>query len=234
MREDRRAAGTTGHAVDGAGAARLIETIRVRDGRAPLIAGHQARLTASSAALEISLPSDSVAQLVAPWLGGPDRVVRIEFGGGRAEMATRAVPAATPLSLIVAMIPHRRYPHKITTRTVFEAAVAEARAAEVDDALLVTADGLVAEGTTWNIFWWEPNRLVTPPLSIGVLPGVARSRIQGLVPVAERTASVADLRGVSLFATSAVRGVVPIARLDGTAVPVDSRSADLARRFWAT
>src|SRR5206468_474128 len=40
------------------------------------------------------------------------------------------------------------------------------------------------------------------------------------------------LEGRSLFLTNAVRGVVPIASLDGRPVPADPRTADLARRFW--
>lgn len=188
---------------------------------------------AACAALEIPPPSESLAHLVTPWLTRPDRVVRLEVGGGRVDVTTRDVPASIPVSIIVATTPHQPYPHKTTARSAFAAAAAEARAAGVDDALLLTAAGLVAEGTTWNIFWWESDRVATPPASLGVLPGIARSRVQALVPVVERSCRVADLVGTSLFATNAVRGVVPIARLAGGAVPVDPRTGDLASRFWA-
>jgi len=42
----------------------------------------------------------------------------------------------------------------------------------------------------------------------------------------------AALTGRSAFLTNAVRGVVPLAFLDGTAVPADARTAALAARFW--
>jgi branched-subunit amino acid aminotransferase/4-amino-4-deoxychorismate lyase len=43
---------------------------------------------------------------------------------------------------------------------------------------------------------------------------------------------VAALQGRSLFAANAVRGVVPILRLDGVPVPADPRTDELAREFW--
>jgi len=41
-----------------------------------------------------------------------------------------------------------------------------------------------------------------------------------------------QLAGKSLFLTNAVRGVVPIASLDGSPAPPDPRTAELAGRFW--
>lgn len=210
----------------------LIETIRVREGRAPLLTGHQARLQASCTALHIPSPT-SLERLLAPWLSLGDGVVRLEADSTGIRVTTRAVPPILPLSLVLAATPHHPYPHKITARAVFEAALSEARLAGVDDAVLVTSAGLVAEGTTWNIFWWDGDRLATPPLSLGILPGVARSRVMELTPVVERSCRPSELAGHSVFATNAVRGLIPIARLGTSEVPVDSRSEDLGRRFWA-
>jgi branched-subunit amino acid aminotransferase/4-amino-4-deoxychorismate lyase len=51
-------------------------------------------------------------------------------------------------------------------------------------------------------------------------------------PLLERVVPRAGLAGRSLFLTNAVRGVVPVARLDGVEVPQDPRTAVLAARFW--
>ena len=40
------------------------------------------------------------------------------------------------------------------------------------------------------------------------------------------------LDGRSLLVSNAVRGVVPVARLDGVDVPPDPRTEALAARFW--
>ena len=210
----------------------VFETIRVREGQAPLLDRHAIRLLAACRALGLPEPGASLERLVAPWLGTGDCVVRLEAGPAGSSVTTRATPPLAPLAVIVAATPHASYPFKVTDRGTFAAAQAEALAAGADDALLLTADGLVAEGTAWNIFWWEADQLATPPLALGVLPGVARSRVAELAPVGERARSPAQLAGRALFATNAVRGVVPIARLDGRPVPEDRRTARLAERFW--
>jgi len=74
--------------------------------------------------------------------------------------------------------------------------------------------------------------LRTPALALGVLPGIARARVLGLAAGVEGRYPRAALEGKSLFLTNAVRGVVPLASLDGVAVPPDARTEELARRFW--
>jgi len=85
----------------------------------------------------------------------------------------------------------------------------------------------------WSIFWWEGEQLRTPALDLGILPGIGRARVLELTQQVEEGRYPREaLEGRSLFLTNAVRGVVPIASLDGRPVPPDSRTADLARRFW--
>jgi 4-amino-4-deoxychorismate lyase len=91
---------------------------------------------------------------------------------------------------------------------------------------------LVAEGTVWSLFWWDGDVLRTPGLDLGVLSGVGRAHVLELAPGAGGGHPRAALDGKSLFLANAVRGVVPIASLDGTPVPADLRTVDLARRFW--
>jgi branched-subunit amino acid aminotransferase/4-amino-4-deoxychorismate lyase len=214
--------------------AAVFETIRVRAGRAPLLPRHEARLAAACGALGLPRPEPSLADAVAAQAGMRDGVVRVEVSATGTAVTTRDLPSLLPLAVRVASTPHAPYPHKVTSRPAFEAALAEARVAggEGDDALLITPGGLVAEGTAWNIFWWEADGPATPPLSLGVLPGVARGRVMELVPTKERERAPGDLVGRGLFATNAIRGVVPIERLNGAPVPPDSRTTQLADRFW--
>ena len=209
----------------------VIETIGIRAGRAPLLERHEARLVAACKALGLA-PPPRLAEIVTRHAGLRDGAVRIEVGAQGISVTTRDLPPLRALAVIVAATPHVPYPHKITSRAAFEAALAEARAATADDALLVTASGRVAEGTAWNIFWWEADGLATPPLSLGVLPGVGRGRVMELAPTIERECRLGDLAGRGLFATNAIRGVVAIERLNGVSVPHDSRTTQLADRFW--
>jgi branched-subunit amino acid aminotransferase/4-amino-4-deoxychorismate lyase len=210
----------------------LIETMRVREGRIPFLERHLARLARSLEALGLPRPSQDIAALVAPFSDTGDAVLRLEVSDGRAAVTVRELPSLDPPAVITASEPHVPYPHKTTERDRFADAAREAVVAEADDALLLTHEGWVAEGTVWNVCWWEGVGVRTPPLELGILPGIGRARVLELAPGQEQRCARPGLEGKSVFLVNAVRGVVPIASLDGARVPVDVRTADLARRFW--
>jgi len=211
----------------------LIETMRVRDGRIPFLERHLARLGRSLGELGLPTPSRDVVALVKPFAGTGDAVLRLEVQDGRASVTVRELPALAPPAVITASEPHQPYPHKTTERDCFADAGQEAEVAEADDALLLTHDGWVAEGTVWTVFWWAGDALRTPALDLGILPGIGRARVLELVPRVEQGRYPKQaLGGKSLFLTNAVRGIVPIASLDGAPVTADSRTADLVSHFW--
>jgi branched-subunit amino acid aminotransferase/4-amino-4-deoxychorismate lyase len=219
----------------------LIETMRVRRGRLPLLERHFARLRSSLAALGRPVPGGDLAELVREAAGGgggggagsgADHVVRLAVVDGVPSVTTRDMPSHTPPVVILAKEPHAAYPHKSTTRGAFDRALAEARAQRADDALLVTGGGHIAEGTTWSLFWWEGDRLCTPALDLGILPGVGRARVMELAEVVEVRVTLAAFAGRSLFLVNAVRGIVPIGLFRGRDVPLDARTAELSHRFW--
>ncbi len=210
----------------------LIETMRVRGGEIPFLERHLARLARSLAQLDLPAPSKDVTALVAPFSETGEAVLRVEVCDGRATVTVRALPSLEPPAVITASEPHEPYVHKTTERDCFEEAAGEAEVAEADDALLLTHEGWVAEGTVWSVFWWEGRGLSTPSLDLDILPGIGRARIAELAPVREVRARRAALDGKSVFLVNAVRGIVPIAALDGALVPADERTAELGRNFW--
>jgi branched-chain amino acid aminotransferase len=56
-------------------------------------------------------------------------------------------------------------------------ATTEARRAGYDEAIMLTRDGYVADGPGENIFIVKNGKLLTPPLSMSILPGVTRDTI---------------------------------------------------------
>ncbi len=155
----------------------LIETMRVRDGRIPFLERHLARLARSLGELGLARPARDVAGLVTPFAETGNAVLRVEVCDGRATVTVRELPPLDPPAVLTASEPHERYPHKTTQRDCFVDAALEAEVGEADDALLLTPDGWVAEGTVWNVFWWEGERLCTPAEEVGILPGTgARAR----------------------------------------------------------
>ena len=214
----------------------LIETMRGRDGRLPWLGRHIARMGASVIALGLAHPPAEIADLARSAAGGEpgERVVRLELRDGLVEVSTREVPAPVPVALMVSDEVHRPYPHKSTQREQFSRALTSARRRGVDDALFVTPDGYVAEGTAWSLFWWDNGggALFTPAEELGILPGIGRNRLMELAGVQEVRARVSDLAGRSMFLVNAVRGVVEIASLEGEAAPSDPRTAELSSAFW--
>ena len=211
----------------------LIETLRVRRGQIPLLDRHLSRLERARGFFGYARPDPDLVTLATSYGAAREAILRVEVGENHAVMTTRRFVEDPPITIITAKTVHRPYPYKTTARDCFDAAASEATAAGADDALLLTPDGVVAEGTRWSVFWWEGRRLVTPALSLGVLPGVGRRRILELVRGAVESASPRSaLTGRSLFVVNAVRGVQSVATLDGATVPEDPETSALARAFW--
>src|SRR5919109_3696016 len=101
----------------------LIETVRIRNGVAPLWYLHLRRLASSCKALGVPLPGE----LLTP-SGGPDRIHRLEVGPRGLRVSERDVGGTAPVILALAGVGHRAYPHKTTNRAQFELALEEARA----------------------------------------------------------------------------------------------------------
>ena len=92
------------------------------------------------------------------------------------------------------------------------------------DAILLNTQGNVAEGTSANVFVLKGERLMTPSLDQGCLPGTVRSTVLGLAPqlgvqAVECVIGPESLMGADeVFFTSAIRLVRPIGSVDGAAV----------------
>ncbi len=206
----------------------LIETVRMRNGAAPLWYLHVRRLATSCRALGVPIPPE----LITPE-GGADRVHRLLVSRRGVVAGERPVGSTAPVRLITSKVVHRPYPHKLVDRERFDRALADAKAVGADDGLLLTVGGQVAETAIWGLFWWEDGKVAGPPLEIGILPGVARARIAELVgDVQERKATLDEIRGRPLFVANSVRGVVRVASLDGAEVPESGETDALATRFW--
>jgi branched-subunit amino acid aminotransferase/4-amino-4-deoxychorismate lyase len=208
----------------------LIETMRVRRGRIPLLHHHAARFAASLGALGLP-PALSLDDAAREADSVQDGVVRVEAEAAGLEVTSRLHESPRPIS-VRTVSGYHPYPHKVADRDQFLAACTTARAAGADDALLVNPQGEVAEGTTWTLFWWDSRGLYTPALSLGVLPSVARARFAEMGSVCEGSCPIEQLALRGCFAANAVRGVIPIREIDGALVRADERTVRLAARFW--
>ena len=100
-----------------------------------------------------------------------------------------------------------RLRHKTTDRCFHTEALAIAQAQGAREAIFVRDDGLVTEGSYTSVFVERDGMLLTPPLALGLLPGILRGELieQGRAREAELT--LADLAN-GFFIGNALRGLL--------------------------
>ena len=111
----------------------------------------------------------------------------------------------------------------VSVKTTERALYDEARAAAhgCDDALLHTPEGAVLECTIANVFFVLDGRLVTPPASLPLLPGIARARVLEAadaagIRAAEVPISLADAATAeACFVTNALLIAHPVQEIEG-------------------
>jgi len=101
----------------------------------------------------------------------------------------------------------------------------EANHAGTDEALLLNAQGYVAEGTADNVFIIKGDTLLTPPISDGALAGITRAAIIGLaqesgIEIVEQSLAAYDIYTAdACFLTGTGAELIPVAEIDGRILP---------------
>jgi branched-subunit amino acid aminotransferase/4-amino-4-deoxychorismate lyase len=215
-----------------------FETLRVYRGRPFLLAEHVTRLRTSIEALALPpLDEAELTGLLAQLIDG-DGVLRLfrtshdlvatfdSLPGGLEDerargLTLRSVELGAPA--ILAGVKATSYADAFAARR-------DAERAGADDVVFL-AGGVVLEAATANVWWRRGERLFTPALDAGVLPGVTRQFLLGLEPAEETIAGVGELASADeAFLTSSIREVMPVVALDGAAIG-DGRPGPAATRF---
>ena len=97
---------------------------------------------------------------------------------------------------------------KTSHRPIYDRARAELPEG-VDEAVLLNEQGEVCEGTITTLFLRRGDRLLTPPLACGLLPGVLRRSLIEAGQAEEARLLPDDLQGGDLFMGNALRGLIP-------------------------
>ncbi|OHX37009.1 branched-chain-amino-acid transaminase [Methylomonas sp. LWB] len=101
----------------------------------------------------------------------------------------------------------------------------EANHAGADEAILLNAQGRVAEGTADNVFIVRNGRLLTPPCSEGALEGITRELVLQLaldhgIEIREQPLGVYDLYAADeCFLTGTGAELIPVASIDCRSLP---------------
>lgn len=95
-----------------------------------------------------------------------------------------------------------------------------AKSRNADDAILVSREGFITEGTASNCFIVQDGHLITPPNSHCLLPGVTRLIIERIaiahnIPMIEREITLTDLESADeIWLSSSTKEALPVTRLN--------------------
>jgi para-aminobenzoate synthetase/4-amino-4-deoxychorismate lyase len=106
---------------------------------------------------------------------------------------------------------------------MYDQQFAVARAEGFDEVIFTNERGEITEGAISNIFIEKNGRLLTPPLSCGVLPGIFRRHLlETRADVSERVLTIDDLKAAdAVYLCNSLRGMHRVQALSlGEAAPL--------------
>lgn len=218
----------------------VFETLRWYGGRPFALDEHLRRLADGCRKLGISRPDpvelERAAYAVVAANGLADARMRITVTSGSGPPGlVRGTGAPTVLVVALPLSPWPPTSSAVTsslrrdeqgplagvkTVSLAESAVAlaQARAAGADEALVLNRRGELCEATTANVFLVHDEIAATPPVAAGCLAGITREHVLALGAV-ERALSPADVASAQeAFLTSSTREVQPLVAVDGRPV----------------
>ncbi|MFL6861396.1 MAG: aminodeoxychorismate synthase component I [Allosphingosinicella sp.] len=198
----------------------LIETMRFDPAEGPAdLERHLARMKRSAEAL--GFPFDrhharNELQAATFRLREARRLRLLLSRSGAIAIETRPLPPrpAEPVEVRIVRLPVEpqdfRLRHKTSDRAFYDLAGGDAF-----EVLFEDTDGFLTEGSFTSLFVEQDGRLVTPPLSRGLLPGVLRERLieEGRAVEGEVRA---DHLGDGFFIGNSLRGLIRARRIGGT------------------
>jgi len=207
--------------LDGAG---IFETIKTVDGNPWALSRHMRRAVNSALKESIALPSeervrDSIAVLLEAEFH-PRGLLRVSFDGqgnwavvhlAYEEHVSAAKVGQHPVPLVIEGVPVKSFPYNHRLEIL-----EQARERGFDEALVISTDGRVCEGSVSNLLLKIAGTWCTPPLSDGVLPGIMRALVIENCYVMVRSIAVSEIESIeSAFLLSSLRIAQSIASIDG-------------------
>ncbi|MFN3667953.1 MAG: aminotransferase class IV [Brevundimonas sp.] len=161
---------------------------------------------------------------------------------GRPKVMIGVSPPPTPLAAVVRLQVQRyarEAPHlkHLATFSLIRARRG-ARAAGFDDALFVDAEGLISEGSSWNIGFVRGEHIVWPraPMLEGVAQDLVRRGLDGVgLTGATAEVGVGDLAGFDgAFICNSATPACPVSAIGEQALATDPGMIDRLRMAWAS
>lgn len=230
----------------------IFETLRAYEGKPFFLPRHVQRLRNSASALQITFPiEEEEVERVCHQLLGANKLsearIRITLSGGELSPEFKPVKPA----LLISASPFTPPPEEVYRRKGYKAIISKIRrnpssplpfmkslsylenilalkeAVEkgAQEALLLDQQGFLTEGARTNIFLAKGNKLMTPAVEEGLLPGITRELVMELaeekkIKVAEGKISLEELFSAEeAFLTNSLLEIMPLTEISGNPIP---------------
>jgi branched-subunit amino acid aminotransferase/4-amino-4-deoxychorismate lyase len=216
-----------------------FETIRIQNGKAPLLQEHIRRLRVTALILDLPFrwQSKNIQAAVADLIQhnkAANAVLNIYLTGGERDMLTKGEPEPQLLMVLRHMTPTATNGFRLTTREVsfqrikadqfklmaYAKNIWEKRLAHpFDDVLLYDHRQIILETTSANFFLLEGDTLITPKAE-SIVNGVMRQFVISHAPslglkVRQETVPMERLGDADeVFLTNAIHGIIPILEVE--------------------
>lgn len=225
----------------------LFETMRAYSGHIFRLEQHLARLSRSAELLGINLNPTGLSEAVYHTLqanGLGNARLRLSVSAGEGETIPDPSTCRSPTVLIIAQsytpLPPETYEKgfkailsqirrnsqsplsRIKSANYGDNLLArrEAKAAGVEEAILLNERGFLAEGSVSNIFFVSEGGLLTPAEESGILPGITRGVVLELalslgIKAVEREITLAELfKAEEAFLTNSILEIMPLTQME--------------------
>ena len=175
---------------------------------------HLDRMKASAADLDFKFDRHAARnELQAATFGRKRRaMVRLllsRTGAMAIQVRLYADPDEVPVSVAMRPLPVDPGDFRLRYKTTDRRFLDEARQGEqAYETIFIDPDGQLTEGSRTNIFLERDGKLLTPPLTRGIMPGILRAKLIEEGRAEERDLAPADLQG-GFFIGNIVRGLIP-------------------------
>jgi len=231
----------------------IFETMRAHNGKTFLEKEHLTRM--KKAAVTLGLPFDpkSLSGAIQKTLRKnklDDAYVRASISRGVGETGINSKCGKPTVLVIAKQINADKNSSGISCSTVvqdyhnplnskslsFLNYVLARRASKADEVILLNTRSEVREGSISNVFILKEGVVLTPPVD-GIVDGITRRLVIRLckrarIPVKEKAITKKDLLSADeCFITNSIKGIVPVASIDGQTIPTGETTGVLAGKY---
>jgi len=197
----------------------LIETMLSTNGIIKYLSRHLQRLKASAEFFSIPCSIDKIKTALRAYaekLNGDIRLRLLLKSGGSIVIQHQSV-ASRPVHPIVAVSKHKTNAgdpflyHKTTRRKLYDEEFKKYSEQGYCDVLFRNEKDEITEGAISNVFVFIKGRWCTPPLSCGLLNGIARQVTMNKLNARKKTLRIKDLKKADkIILTNSIRGITNV------------------------